>query len=293
MTRFAACLTALLVTLCVTTLASAAIRHDPGKPLLPAAPASPMRSPQSEQAYYDQMFVEQGIEPGSSKAHIIRTWVEKILRNPAIASAAGGGAQGISRVFLDPGARKNAMSNGLARLSAADRLRYMKLLTRLLDELVPVNCFGEVDMAVVMNRITLREMSEADLRQYFELLYKVLTGDARNVPIVLPTPQQFALAQQQLSRALFIQLRGNESDFARYQAHSTNPAQATPADACWATRVTLHAIISMRDPERDFILLESVLQGSAPTERPAGGQSTSPSGIPSPASAQPLRAPAP
>jgi Protein of unknown function (DUF3300) len=59
------------------------------------------------------------------------------------------------------------------------------------------------------------------------------------------------------------------------------------ARACWATLVTLHAIISMPDPERELILLRTILQGGQQTENPAGGQTTPPSGVPSPASAQP------
>jgi len=78
------------------------------------------------------------------------------------------------------------MSSGLARLSAADRLSYVRLLTKLLDELVPVNCFGEVDMGATMNRVTLREMSDADVRQYFELLCKVLIANARKSPSFCP-----------------------------------------------------------------------------------------------------------
>jgi hypothetical protein len=298
MTSFAACVSALVVTLFVTAPAGAAIRHETDKLLLPANPAFPAlsaQSAQSEQASYDQMFLEQGIEPGSSKAQIVRAWVEKIQHDPVITAAIPGGANGISRVFLDPETRENVMSSGLARLCAADRLSYVQLLTRFLDELVPVNCFGEVDTGAAMNTVTLREMSDADARQYFELLYKVLTGDARKSPVVLPTPQQYAFAQRQLSRALLLQLGGNQSDVARYEIYATNPSLATPADACWATRITLHAIISMADPERDFILLRAILQedqraGSQTGERTgAPGDSRTP---PSTSVPSPIRTPA-
>jgi len=290
MKRLAACLSALVGMLFVTALASAAIRHEPDDFLLPANSAFSMQSGESEQAYA-QMLLEQGVEPRSSKAQIIRMWVEKIRQDPGISAALPGGAQGVSRILLDPETRANVISSGLAHLSAADRLSYVRLLTKLLDELVPVNCFGEVDMSATMKRVTLREMSDADVRQYFELLYKVLTGNARKSPVVLPTSQQYAVAQRQLSRALFIQLGGNQSDFARYQSYARYPATATPADACWATRVTLHAIISMRDPERDFILLRTILQDQQ-NKNPTGGQTT-PAGPPFPAPTQPPGAPEP
>jgi hypothetical protein len=111
------------------------------------------------------------------------------------------------------------------------------------------------------------------------------------IPVVLPTPQQYAVAQRQLSRALFIHLGGNPSDFARYQTYARYPAAVTLADACWATRVTLHAIISMRDPERDFILLRTILQDRQ-DENPSGGETT-PAGPPFPAPAPPPGAPEP
>jgi hypothetical protein len=266
MTKVAACLVALIIAFVITPRAGAIARHEAGKLQLPAYPT--LQTPVEQ--IYKQMFIEQGIEPDSRKATIVRAWVEKIRHDPVILSVIPGGAQGVSQVFLDPRIRESVMSSGLARLSAADRLSYIQLLTRFLDELVPVNCYGEVDMGAAMNRVTLREMSDADVQQYFELLYKILSGDARKSPIVLPTPQQYAFAQLRLSRALLIELDGNESDVERYEAFARNPSLATPLDACWATRVTLHAIVAMPDPERDFILLRTLLPGDRQTEIPAG-----------------------
>ncbi|CAB3768483.1 hypothetical protein [Paraburkholderia humisilvae] len=294
MNRLSVCLTSLIVTLFAATFANAALRYDWDDVLVPQAAELPRLSRQSEQRYFDQMFREQGIEPDSAKAQIVRTWINKMRHDPIIASAIPGGAQGLGRLFLDTQTRETVLLNGLVRLSAADRLSYVQLLSKFLDELVPVDCFGLVDMNDVMNRVSLREMSDADAAQYFDLLAKVMVSDALNAPIVLPTHEQYAAAKLQLAHALFAQLSGDESDMTRFKNYSANPAQATPSDTCWATRVTMHAILSMPDPGRDFILLISILQSVAQKKAPAGGETPSdtPPAVPSPSSAQPGRAPA-
>jgi hypothetical protein len=289
MTRFAVCLGSIIVTFCAATLANAALRYDWDNLLLPQAATFPALSPRSDDRYLDQMFREEGIEPDSNKARIVRTWVNKIRQDPVITAAVPGGAEGLGRLFLDSQTRENILLNGLVRLSAADRLRYVQLLTKFLDELVPVDCFGLVNMNEVMNRVTLREMSDSDVEQYFELLSKVLVSDALNVPVVLPTSDQYAGAKRQLAHALYIQLSGDESDITRFEHYSANPAQATPIDACWVTRVTLHAILSMPDPGRDFILLLTLLQSGSEAASPPGDET--PPVVPSPASAHPGRAP--
>jgi hypothetical protein len=167
------------------------------------------------------------------------------------------------------------------------------LLTRFLDELVPVNCFGLSDMRSVMNRISLREMTDSDVDLYFSLLFKVLVIEASNAPVPTGTPQQNEAADQQLSHTLIAELHGDEMNMERYAYYASNPSKATASDMCWMTRVTLHAIIAMPDPERDFILLR--------TMTPRGGRDTSSDGRlsvphtadPSPASSNPGPAVAP
>jgi hypothetical protein len=280
----------LTAALLAATFAHAVLRYDWSGSLLPQDTPPLAPSVQAEQRSFDQMFRAQGIEPDSNKAQIVRAWVNKIEQDPLITSAAPGGAPGIARMFLDPQAREVVMSNGLARLPAADRLSYVQLMTKFLDELVPADCFGFADMNDVMSEVSLREMSDAEVAQYFELLSKVLTSDALGSPIALPTRQQYDSALRQLAQALFVQLGGNAPDIARFESYSSNPSQATAGEACWATRVTLHAILSMSDPARDVILLLTILQASPQGETPAHDES--PSAVPSPASVQPGRAPA-
>jgi hypothetical protein len=234
-----------------------------------------------------------GIEPDSKKARIILAWTRKIWQDPAIAAAIPGGAKHIGQILLDPEARDNVLSNGLAHLAPSDRLAYVKLLSRFLDDLVPVNCFGLTDMSAVMNRVSLREMSEPDVDQYFSLLYKVLASDASDAAIPAPTPQQHAAAERQLTLALIAELRGHQEDIERFESYTARPQLATPSDVCWTTRVTLHAIIAMPDPERDIVLLQTVVTHKRQHASSAGRLGTQGTTTPFPASSQPDSVPAP
>ncbi|TDN57810.1 hypothetical protein [Paraburkholderia sp. BL10I2N1] len=258
MKRCASCLATLIVTLAAATAASSAIRRDPDYGPLPANPAFAAAPTDARREDLGAILSGSGIDPDSNKARIILGWVQKIQRDPVIATGISGGARRIGRIFLDPAARNELMSSGIARLAPADRLEYVKLIAKFLDELVPVNCYGLADMSAVMNRVSLREMSESDVDQYFSLIYKILVSDASNAPVSFPTPQQYAAAVRQLTRTLIAELQGDQTDIERFALYSSNPSLATPLDVCWTTRVTLHAIIAMPDPERDLVLLRAM-----------------------------------
>lgn len=178
--------------------------------------------------------------------------------DPAIRRAVSGGPDALGQVLGDPTRRDSLMMKGLARLSVNDRLRYLKIYTRILDELVPVNCFGLSDMEDVLDRITLGDMEETQIAEYLSLLYKVIASSALASAIPTPTLHQYAMAEAMLTHALVIELGGDPQNIERYENLAVHPFFATPADMCWATRVTLHAIEAMPDPYRDFILLPAI-----------------------------------
>jgi hypothetical protein len=287
MRRSASILILLTAALTFTALANAAIRHESDPAPQPVAPGSAVSGIDPEPNDLEQLLHRHGIETDSNKSRIIMRWVEKIQRDPVIAGELQTGGQHVGQIFLDPRARENLMSNGLAHLTPSDRLQYVKLLTRFLDELVPVNCFGLDDMSAVMNRVSLREMSDADVDQYFGLLYKVLISDASSAPVPTPTPQQYAAAEDQLTRTLIAELRGDQTNLERFAFFTSNPKLATPSDVCWTTRVTLHAIIAMPDPERDLVLLRTMAPRTMQGESPATRLGSPATAIPPPASAAP------
>lgn len=279
MSRSASCFVT-WVALTATAVANAAIRQDMREEpnvVKPASSAVP-----AEETNYNGMLRRYGIDPDSRKAQIVLTWVNKIRQDPVIATSIPGGADSIGRILLDPERRENFMSNGLARLTPADRLEYVRLITRFLDELVPVNCFNLVNMGAVMNRISLREMTDADVDQYLALLYKVLASNTSRVPIPLPTPQQYQAAESQLTRAIMRELRGDQVSIERFAFYTSNPSLATPSDVCWVTRVTLHAIVTMPEPERDYVLLHTIARPDSET-MPVRRNSAPATNVPSPA----------
>jgi hypothetical protein len=216
---------------------------------LPVAPGLPG---------YDGLLRQYGVEPGSEKAQTVLKWVGRIRNDPIIARNLPGGADSVGEVFLDPAKRQILMSDGIARLDAADRLQYVQLISRMLDELVPVNCYGLSDMSAVMMRVRLQDMSDADVDQYLGLLYKVVARYASGAPIQMPTGDQSTAGEAQLSRGIGAQLQGDPDSLDRYAYYASHPSEAAPADICWMTRVTMHAIIAMPDPERDYVLLPSI-----------------------------------
>jgi hypothetical protein len=258
MRRSASHVATLIFALAATTWASAAIRRDTDFSAPPAAEDSAAApAPREGRINLDRLFVEHGIAPDSNKARIIVTWMDKILRDPVIAARIPGGPEQIEQIFVDPKARETFMAQGLAHLQPSDRLAYMQLLTRFFDELVPVNCFGQSSMSEVMSRVSLLDMKEPDVDQYFNLLYRVLAHDTASRPAPIPTQQENIAAERAFSHSVIAELRGDQVDIDRFVMYASNPASATPSDICWATRVTLHAILAMPAPERDVVLLRT------------------------------------
>jgi hypothetical protein len=246
----------ILASLTVTAGASAAMHRDPSDFATRMDTAPPIAPGTS--SGYDGLLRRYGVEPGSDKAQTVLKWVGRIRNDPVIARNLPDGADSVGEAFLDPAKRQILMSGGLARLDAADRLQYVQLITRLLDELVPVNCYGLSDMSAVIMHVRLQDMSDTDVDEYFGLLYKVVAKYASGAPVQMPTRDQSAAGEARLSRGVVAELQGNADSLDRYAYYASHPSAATPADTCWMTRVTMHAIIAMPEPERDYVLLPSI-----------------------------------
>jgi hypothetical protein len=239
----------------MAAIASSAVHeHLPEVP----NPVPPSLQPKQPPSSTDFVLRQNGIEPGSEKARILLEWFERIRRNPAIQRRIPGGVEALHQVLSDTNRRDSLMRNGLVRLSASDRLRYLKIYTRIVDNLVPVNCFGMSDMGDVLDRIALGAMDAADVAEYLDLLYKVIVSSTSTAPVRTPTLRQYKLAEAKLTQALMLVMGRDQHQIDRYQFYALHPFAATPADMCWATRVTLHAIGAMPDPYRDYILLPAI-----------------------------------
>jgi hypothetical protein len=248
--------------LLLSLTASAAIHQDLHDESL-ESPAIASAPTTLEGAGFDNVLRRYGIEQNSGKARILSVWFDKVLHDPVIAKRIPGGTRALERDFLDADKREALLSSGPARLTPADRLAYLQLFTRLLDELVPVSCFGLVDIIAVVNHITIAQMSDADTELYLRLLYKVLVSGASDMPVHLPTPEQYTAAVEELSRQIVIELHEDPVDLDRYVSYTTRPSAATASVVCWTTRVTLHAIAKMPEAERDFVVLSAISHPNA------------------------------
>ncbi|SAL60671.1 hypothetical protein AWB73_06746 [Caballeronia turbans] len=199
---------------------------------------------------YDEMLIANGVDPSSDKGRLILAWIARIDGDPVVI----GNIQRVSKLFVTSSARAELMADGLERMLPALRLEYVALVTKILDTLVPVDCFGLNDMSAVIDRVPLSAMADADIDEYFRILLAGLrAADADTAP-ERPTPQRFAQAEASLKLSLLRELGYTPADVARYAAYSANPQGANPRDACWAMRVTMHAILGMPDSERDVVV---------------------------------------
>ena len=250
-----------------SSTASAAI-HQNLHADMPNTLATVQAPSKSREAGAADVLSQYGIALGPEKSQMLAAWFDKVLQDPVIKQRFPGDAHALEQIFIDEGKREAVMSTGLARLPPAERLLYLQLFTRLLDELVPVNCFGLVDINAVINHITIAEMSNTDAELYLRLLFKVLLSSASDAAVRIPTAQQYSVAIEELSRAIVTELDADRVNLDRYYFYTVHRALATPADVCWMTRVTLHAIERMPETERDFVLVPAII---APDAAPADG----------------------
>ncbi|MFM0053662.1 hypothetical protein [Caballeronia grimmiae] len=203
---------------------------------------------------YGDMLLANGVDPNSEKGRLIVSWIARINHDIAI-------AQNVRRrtnAYFDPVARSELLADALSRLSPSLRLQYVQLISKFLDTLVPLDCFGSNEVSDVVNHIPLSAISEVDIDAYFRLLSAALHGSWSDVEQRAPSPEALNQAEALLRRSLLHQLNHLPANVSRYGAYAENPGASIPIDACWAMRVTMHAILALPDPERDIILRRTV-----------------------------------
>jgi hypothetical protein len=256
----AACLIAF-----ATTAANAAFRYDElWGYVAPSMAQSGASASDPRPSVYDQMLVEKGVDPASEKGQLILAWIAHINSDPAVA----GNVQRMSNLMLNPGALAKALADGLGRMAPALRLQYVALIATVFDTLLPPDCFGLYKMDAVSDRVSLNAMSDADFDGYFRMLLAALRAAHTGTTLDTPSPQQYEQAETSLKLSLLRELDYAPGNVARYSAVSANPRSVPPVDACWAMRVTMHAILAMHDAELDVVLRQTV-QSRRATPAPA------------------------
>jgi hypothetical protein len=258
-------LAACLIALASATAANAAFRYDElWGYVAPSMAQSGASASDPRPSVYDQMLVEKGVDPASEKGQLILAWIAHINSDPAVA----GNVQRMSNLMLNPGALAKALADGLGRMAPALRLQYVALIATVFDTLLPPDCFGLYKMDAVSDRVSLNAMSDADFDGYFRMLLAALRAAHTGTTLDTPSPQQYEQAETSLKLSLLRELDYAPGNVARYSAVSANPRSVPPVDACWAMRVTMHAILAMHDAELDVVLRQTV-QSRRATPAPA------------------------
>ncbi|SAL87565.1 hypothetical protein AWB74_08168 [Caballeronia arvi] len=202
------------------------------------------------ESVYGRMMAANGVDPTSNKGRLILAWVIRISRDINIADS----VHRMGNASLNPGVRTKLMSGGLHLVPPPLRLQYVELVSHFLDTLVPFDCFGLNDMSEVLNRIPMSNMSEAQIDVYFRVLLAALRASETDAEQESLGAQQLARADEGLRRSLLHELGYLQANVARYATYAQDPTAAAPIDACWAMRVTMHAMLALPDPERDIVL---------------------------------------
>ncbi|WP_186098666.1 TonB C-terminal domain-containing protein [Burkholderia gladioli] len=245
-----AALATLLLTLaaCAPSQPPGAAASTPATPLSGAAPLT------LERAKSDAFVAQYGIEPDSPKAAIIARWREKMLTDPDIVRAFGMGDGGQAGRSLAE-RRPEFFSEGSLRVSQSDRSTFISIGARVLDA-APPDCGGEKSMsAVIVRYLSLARLSDQDIDDYFRITYESLKRSAQQTPMATVNEPQREQGRNALSAAIAERLKGDPDAARSLAAAVADPAAVTPEIWCSNMRTMEHAVLSIPQPQRDWLLI--------------------------------------
>lgn len=232
-----------------------------------AAPAATSSAPTAaraevEKAIHDQWLRRMNVEPGSSKAKIIDKWSQKI-RIEGATPVGGGVPLTIQNIMDNPELRTPFVLGGLARISPEDRLEYSQMASSFFDRFVPDDCFGLTNQQQIMAKaMAVDKMSDAEVDEFVGLIYKMVHASAIHAPIDVPSASAHTAAVTKLGLAMEALVPNDKADIDRFAAFVVDPSHASIRDKCWMTGLSMHAILSMAEPDRDVILRYAFAAGA-------------------------------
>lgn len=236
-----------------------------------------------EHAIHDQWLRRINVEPGSSKARIIDSWAEKIRLEGTTPLGGQGEHLTIQSIMDNPELRTPFVLSGLARISPEDRLEYTRMASSFFDRFVPQDCFGLTDQQQIMAKaMAVDKMSDSEADEFFGLIYKMVHASAVRAPIDVPSASQHTAAVSKLGVAMEAMVPNDKADIDRFAAFIVDPSRASTVDKCWITGLSMHAIISMGEPDRDIILRYAFALGAMKAQQAGASQPGSTLGAPVP-----------
>ncbi|WP_070107324.1 energy transducer TonB [Burkholderia plantarii] len=269
-----------------TGTAAPAAASAPKAPATPLSGAAPLTL---EHANADAFVAQYGIDPDSPKAAILAHWRQKMLDDPDIRRLFGNaGPNQLGRSIAMQ--RTELFSEGSLRVSQADRSTFIALGTRVLDA-APADCGGLKNMnAVVLRYLSLANLSEHEIDDYFRITYESLKRTALKTPIATINAEQRNQGKQALSAAIGVQLRRDPDAMRTLAIAAADPENTPPAAWCHNMRTMQHAVMAMPQPQRDWLLISIQTDAIARLHADDAAPGASPSPSPSPSSS-PVPAP--
>ncbi|MBI0331305.1 energy transducer TonB [Burkholderia plantarii] len=261
-----------------TGAAAPAAASAPKAPATPLSGAAPLTL---EHANTDAFVAQYGIDPDSPKAAILAHWRQKMLDDPDIRRLFGNaGPSELGRSIAMQ--RTELFSEGSLRVSQADRSTFIALGTRVLDA-APADCGGLKNMnAVVLRYLSLANLSEHEIDDYFRITYESLKRTALKTPIATINTEQRSQGKRALSAAIGAQLQRDPEAMRSLAIAAADPENTPPAAWCRNMRTMQHAVMAMPQPQRDWLLISiqtdaiARLHADDATATPAAPSSSSP-----------------
>jgi TonB family protein len=234
-----------------TGAAAPAAASAPKAPATPLSGAAPLTL---EHANTDAFVAQYGIDPDSPKAAILAHWRQKMIDDPDIRRLFGNaGPNELGRSIAMQ--RTELFSEGSLRVSQADRSTFIALGTRVLDA-APADCGGLKNMnAVVLRYLSLANLSEHEIDDYFRITYESLKRTALRTPIATINTEQRNQGKQALSAAIAAQLQRDPEAMRSLSIAAADPENTPPAAWCHNMRTMQHAVMAMPQPQRDWLLI--------------------------------------
>lgn len=204
----------------------------------------------------DSAIARFGIEPGSTKAAIIRKWAEQVANDSDIksyltpaTSPANPAAAALTRV--------TQLLDGIARLPRDDRMRLADLGLTALDH-APADCGGLKNVATITSRyLPVAKMSDDDFKAYLQVIFDLLKQSAQTTPVQPLTPEERLQGQLAVSSSMATALKNDPSAISDVAALIAHRPDQSAQSWCRAVRVSQRALQATPQPYRDWAMLAS------------------------------------
>jgi hypothetical protein len=202
-----------------------------------------------QQAIEEQTLKKLGVQPGSRKAAIVAKYRSQLRSDPLLRTLFDGSTAGLESPRI-----KLMALDGMARVTAEQRAQLWSLYDKVASAHLPADCYGLRDHNQISARLmTFPNFTDDQAEEYMQLTSAMLDASARHDPEDVPTTAAHSAATVALGKLLMSNIK-DKTDADRLARVMVNPATASTEDACWMTRMSIHAIALLDPSDKEVVL---------------------------------------